>query len=57
MNPDVYCAIRDEEVAKLRAERGEDARCLDRAVELLDGLVLGAEFVPFLTLPAYAHLD
>ncbi len=57
MNPDVYCAIRDEEVAKLRAERGDDARFLDRAVELLDGLVLGAEFVPFLTLPAYSHLD
>jgi malate synthase len=55
MNPDVYCSIRDEEVAKLRAER-EDARCLDTAAELLDELVLGAEFIPFLTLPAYGRL-
>ncbi|HLL46795.1 MAG TPA: hypothetical protein VK399_08790, partial [Longimicrobiaceae bacterium] len=57
MNPDVYCAIREEEMAKLRAERGADTRCLDRAVELLDELVLGAEFIPFLTLPAYSRMD
>jgi malate synthase len=56
MNPDVYCSIRDEEVARLRGERGEDARCLEMAVELLDELVLGAEFIPFLTLPAYGRL-
>ncbi|HEV2734844.1 MAG TPA: hypothetical protein VGV85_08385, partial [Longimicrobiaceae bacterium] len=56
MNPDVYCAIRVEEMAKLRAER-QDTRCLDRAVELLDELVLGAEFIPFLTLPAYSRMD
>jgi malate synthase len=56
VNPDIYCAVRDEEVAKLR--EGRDAsRELDEAVELLDTLVLGAEFAPFLTLPAYQHLD
>jgi malate synthase len=57
MNPDVYCAIREEEMAKLRAERGADTRCLEKAVELLDELVLGAEFIPFLTLPAYSRMD
>ncbi|HEX2191146.1 MAG TPA: malate synthase A [Longimicrobiaceae bacterium] len=55
MNPDVYCAVRDEEMEKLRAGR-EDTRCLDDAEELLDELVLGDEFIPFLTLPAYARL-
>ncbi len=57
MNPDVYCRIRDEELAKLRAEHAGNGRNLDRAAELLDQLVLGAEFVPFLTLPAYQLLD
>jgi len=57
MNPDVYCALRDEEVEKLRAARGENVRNLERAVELLDELVLGDEFTPFLTLPAYARLE
>ncbi|HEX2092696.1 MAG TPA: malate synthase A, partial [Longimicrobiaceae bacterium] len=57
MNPDVYCALRDREVARLRAEHAGDGRNLRRAVELLDGLVLGAEFIPFLTLPAYPLLD
>jgi malate synthase len=55
VTPDVYCRIRDEEVARLREER-PDAIELDRAVKLLDELVLGAEFVPFLTLPAYQLL-
>ncbi|HYJ79578.1 MAG TPA: malate synthase A [Longimicrobiaceae bacterium] len=54
--PDLYCRIRDEEVARLRAERS-DATELDRATRLLDELVLGAEFVPFLTLPAYQLLS
>jgi malate synthase len=56
VTPDVYCRIRDEEVARLREER-PDAAELDRAVKLLDELVLGAEFVPFLTIPAYQLLS
>jgi malate synthase len=56
MTPDLYCRIRDEEVAKLRESHGEDTADLDRAVKLLDELVLGSKFVPFLTLPAYEML-
>jgi malate synthase len=56
ITPDLYCSIRDEEVRKLRDARTGDTRCLDDAVELMDELVLGAEFAPFLTLPAYARL-
>jgi malate synthase len=57
MTPDLYCSIRDEEVAKLQETRGEDTADLDRAVKLLDELVLGSKFVPFLTLPAYEMLS
>ncbi|HEU0012290.1 MAG TPA: malate synthase A [Longimicrobium sp.] len=53
--PDDYLRIRDEEMAKLRGERGP-SRELDQACELLNELVLGNEFVPFLTLPAYRLL-
>ena len=54
--PDDYTRIRDEEMQKLRAER-TDTACLERARELLDELVLGDEFAPFLTLPAYQLLN
>ncbi len=53
--PDDYTRIRDAEMAALRAER-TDTRCLESACALLDDLVLGTEFVPFLTLPAYEIL-
>ncbi|MDQ3388834.1 MAG: malate synthase A [Gemmatimonadota bacterium] len=56
MNPDLYCQFRDEEAKALRAQRVENGRGLDQAIELLDELVLGAEFPPFLTLPAYQRL-
>jgi malate synthase len=56
MTPDLYCRLRDEEVAKLTATRGDDTADLDRAVKLLDELVLGPKFVQFLTLPAYEML-
>lgn len=49
-----YLAIRREEHAKVASP--ERAR-LDDAAELLDRLVLSAEFMPFLTLPAYSLLD
>ena len=55
--PDDYTRLRDAEMAALRAERGEDVRCLETACDLLDQLVLGDEFEPFLTLPAYQVLD
>ncbi|HEX8395073.1 MAG TPA: malate synthase A [Longimicrobium sp.] len=54
--PDDYTRLRDAEMAALRPER-EDPRCLESACKLLDELVLGDEFVAFLTLPAYALLD
>jgi malate synthase len=57
MSPDVYRRIRDEEVAKLREGRDANDRRFNEAVELLDGLVLGNEFEPFLTIPAYRLLD
>ena len=53
--PDDYVRIRDQEMEALRAQR-EDTRCLERARELLDDLVLGDEFTEFLTLPAYQVL-
>jgi malate synthase len=56
MTPDLYCRLRDEEVEKLKAGRGGDTADLDRAVTLLDDLVLGAEFAQFLTIPAYQLL-
>ncbi len=56
MTPDVYCRIRDEEMARLRAERPGGSAELEKACGLLDDLVLADEFVPFLTIPAYALL-
>jgi malate synthase len=55
MNPDVYTRIRSEEMERLRAA-GLDTPELEKACRLLDELVLSADFVPFLTLPAYPHL-
>jgi len=56
MTPDLYCRLRDEEVATLRAARGGDTADLDRAVQLLDDLVMGDHFAEFLTIPAYQLL-
>ena len=49
-----YAALRDDELATLR--RGAPEAAWDRAVAVLDGLVLADEFVPFLTPAAYAEL-
>ncbi|MER3429165.1 MAG: malate synthase A [Pyrinomonas sp.] len=50
ITPELYVRLRDEELGKLEAERyGEAAAILDR-------LVLEADFIEFLTLPAYNHL-
>jgi malate synthase len=57
MTPDVYRRIRDEEVGKLCEGRDPNDRCFNEALELLDKLVLGHDFEPFLTIPAYRLLD
>ncbi|MGB3327661.1 MAG: malate synthase A [Thermomicrobiales bacterium] len=49
-----YSTIREEELAKLTAER--ESRFAE-AAEILDLLVLNDEFISFLTLPAYPYLD
>jgi malate synthase len=49
-----YARIRDEELAKLG---GASADRYGDAASILDGLVLSDEFIPFLTIPAYAYLD
>ncbi|MCC7024176.1 MAG: malate synthase A [Thermomicrobiales bacterium] len=48
-----YQRLRDEELAKLG---GAGAERYGDAVEILDGLVLNDDFVPFLTIPAYRYL-
>jgi malate synthase len=52
--PDVYARIRDEELARLG---GRDAGRLAESADILDHLVLGDDFVEFLTHRAYAMLD
>jgi malate synthase len=51
---DLYRQIRDQELAALG---GPDKGRLRDAAEILDGLVLNGELVPFLTIPAYQYLD
>ena len=48
-----YRAIRDEEVARL----GRGAGHVPEAAQLLDDLVLAADFPEFLTLDAYRRLQ
>ncbi|HEX6203439.1 MAG TPA: malate synthase A, partial [Thermoanaerobaculia bacterium] len=49
----LYTTVRDEELGKLG---GRETGRLGAAAELLDELVLGEDFVPFLTLVAYPRL-
>lgn len=51
-----YQKLRDDELGALRREH-PDTPQLGRATELLDDLVLGETFAPFLTLEAYRLLD
>jgi malate synthase len=53
VTPELYQAVRAEELAKL----GGETHWLRQAAEILDGLVLAPEFLPFLTLRAYEYLD
>ncbi|MEP6469515.1 MAG: malate synthase A, partial [Chloroflexota bacterium] len=55
MSADLYAAIRDDEIGRLRAS-APDFRWTDAAA-LLDDLVLSEEFTDFLTVPAYQLLD
>ncbi|HZB94510.1 MAG TPA: malate synthase A [Herpetosiphonaceae bacterium] len=50
----LYAQIRDEELGKLGDRETGRYR---EAAEILDGLTLSDEFMPFLTLPAYQYLD
>ena len=54
VTPELYQTVRSEEIAKLG---GKGQGHLQGAAELLDGLVLAPELVPFLTLRAYEDLD
>jgi malate synthase len=54
LSPDLYRALRDEELAALR---GPDRGRLHEAAQILDSLVLSPVFVPFLTIEAYRYLD
>ena len=55
---ELYRQVRAEEAVALVEQRGQDnAGALDKAVELLDEIVLSEDFVEFLTLPGYRYLD
>jgi malate synthase len=55
---ELYRQVRAQEAAALVEQRGQDnPGALDKAVELLDEIVLSDEFVEFLTLPGYRYLD
>jgi malate synthase len=49
-----YRRVREEELAKLGGPAADRYR---DAAEILDRLVLAADFAPFLTIPAYEYLD
>ncbi|CAI8053520.1 Malate synthase [Geodia barretti] len=54
----LYRQVRAQEAAALVEQRGQDnPGALDKAVELLDEIVLSDQFVEFLTLPGYRYLD
>jgi malate synthase len=52
--PELYQQVRTEELEKLG---GDGTGRLRDAAQILDDLVLSREFVPFLTVRAYPHLD
>ena len=51
---EMYRTVRDEELSRLQDEYGESR--FEESAQILDGLVLTDEFVPFLTLPAYERI-
>ena len=55
---ELYRQVRAQEAAALVEQRGQDnPGALDKAVELLDEIVLADDFIEFLTLPGYRYLD
>jgi malate synthase len=57
---ELVTALAAEELGKIRETRAGDAALmaqLDTARELFDAVALSPDFVEFLTLPAYEHLD
>jgi hypothetical protein len=54
MNPELYVAVRQQELAALGGPQGGRRR---EAAALLDALVLASEFTEFLTEPAYPLLN
>ena len=59
VTPDLYGAIRDEEVSSLRLRIGEEswnAGRFARAAAIFDELITAADLADFLTIPAYAEL-
>jgi malate synthase len=60
VTPDLYRAIRNEELENIRADVGDEAFStgnFERAAKLLDEISLAEEFVEFLTLVAYEAID
>ena len=51
---EMYRTVRNEELSRLQDEYGESR--FAESAQILDGLVLTGEFVPFLTLPAYERI-
>ena len=54
VTPDLYRDLRGQELQSLG---GAETGRLGQAAEILDGLVLNRDFVPFLTSEAYGYLD
>ncbi|GAC1326559.1 MAG: malate synthase A [Chloroflexota bacterium] len=54
---DLVAQLEAEEVAKVRDGTANAATHLDEARELFDAVALNDQFVEFLTLPAYGHLE
>ncbi|MCA9837673.1 MAG: malate synthase A [Trueperaceae bacterium] len=54
VSTEMYKEIRDEELARLKAEYGESR--FDEAADIMNQLILTDDFISFLTLPAYEHI-
>jgi malate synthase len=60
ITPELVGRLEQDELAKIRAAVGEEAYAGGRyaeAAELFREVALGADFVEFLTVPAYDHID
>jgi malate synthase len=60
VTPELVKRLEEEELAKIRQSHASDASSTSRLVEargLFDEVALSEQFVEFLTLPAYGHID